>query len=87
MPLPLAEILLRAAASVAKKQFIKALGRTVYRDARGRMISFNTYKNLRSSARTRELALRKTFGRPPSGWSWVRIANKYHDRFEGYGGQ
>ena len=85
MAAPLAAALARAAAGAAKKQFIPSLGRTVYRDARGRMISYQTYKTLRNSARVREAALRRTLGRPPAGWTWVRIANKYPDRFAGYG--
>ena len=85
MALPLASILARAAAGAAKKQFIRALGRTVYRDARGRMISYGVYKSLRSTARDREAIFQRTFGKPPQGWAWVRIANKYPDRFAGYG--
>lgn len=77
-------ILAQAARAAAKKQYVPKLGRTVYRDAKGRMVSYAKYKSLRSDARQNEARLRKEWGRPPAGWTWMRIANKYPDRFAGY---
>jgi len=77
-------VLGRAAAAAAKKQFSKGLGRTVYRDARGKFVSYQKYKALRNKAREFELSRRDKWGNPPQGWTWTRIANKYPDRFAGY---
>ena len=80
----LTQILAQAARAAAKKRYVEKLGRTVYRDARGRMVSYAKYKTLRTEATNREARLRKEWGKPPAGWTWVRIANKYPDRFAGY---
>jgi len=79
-----APALARAAASAAKKQFSKALGRTVYRDARGKFVSYAKYQSLRTKARQFEIEKMQKWGKPPAGWTWTRIANKYPDRFAGY---
>lgn len=75
--------------NVARKQYVEKLGRTVYRDmrpgkGRGRIISYQTYKALRTDAHGRELRLRQRLGAPPKGLDWVYIANKYPGRFAGY---
>lgn len=80
----LQQILAQAARAAAKKQYVEKLGRTVYRDNRGRMISYATYKSLRTNAREKEAQKRSQWGQPPKGWTWVRLANKYPDRFAGY---
>lgn len=82
MALP--KILAQAARQAARKQFVQGLGRTVYRDARGRMINYQTYKQLRSDAVSFEAQRRKEWGKPPPGWSWTRIAQKYPERMAGY---
>jgi len=77
-------ILAQAARAAAKKQYVEKLARTVYRDSRGRMVSYQKYKDLRSQAVTFESQRRKQWGKPPAGWTWTRIANKYPDKFQAY---
>jgi hypothetical protein len=42
-----------------------------------------TAKRASIKAETERL-IRSDWGAPPAGWTWVKIADKYPDRFEGY---
>lgn len=38
----------------------------------------------RGTLQEQEARLRRILGKPPKGWQWVQIANKYSDRFKDY---
>lgn len=41
-------------------------------------------RSRRGTLQQQENNLRAQLGAPPAGHTWVKIANKYEDRFEGY---